>query len=241
MLLTTMYNRILRLSGLSTQYSQANFLEDINTVKDKFWSKYVSIFSDDRHYQEWTIDGWTVAFQSEYSLKEVATDVEGVKILKSLAINYNGDTYTNTGLLQYIPVREVDKDTLRHEWNYYCENQDKNDPIYFLADNSVFIAPVPLASEVWDGRLKITWVRNITDYAIDSTNLIIPSDFHWILELWVLPFALQTKRVDNNEIQKAQNDYLQAESDALNTLWNRKEWPVFMLYPESDTITLNRA
>lgn len=240
--LTQMHSRVVRLTGAST-YTQTNFLEDINTVKDKFWSKYVTIFDDDKHYQEWTIDWWTIALQSEYSLKEVATDAEWVKILKSIAVNYNWETYTNTWLLKYITATEVNRDTLPYEWNYYLENQSVDNPIYFLADNSVFIAPVPLTATAWSDRLKVTWIRNIQDYLISDTDLIIPSDFHWILELWVIPFVLQTKRVDNWEVQKAQNDYIIAETDALNTLWNMKEWPIFMSYPDAsineDILVLN--
>jgi len=57
MLITTMYSRVVRLTGAST-YTQANFLEDLNEVKNKFWSKIVTKTSDDdRHYQEWLISG----------------------------------------------------------------------------------------------------------------------------------------------------------------------------------------
>jgi hypothetical protein len=49
-------------------------------------------------------------------------------------------------LLKYIKAREVNRQTLEFEWNYYLENQSVDDPIYFIADNSVFIAPVPLST-----------------------------------------------------------------------------------------------
>jgi hypothetical protein len=53
--ITTMYSRVVRLTGTST-YTQANFLEDLNQVKNKIWSKLSTKTSDDdRHYQEWTI------------------------------------------------------------------------------------------------------------------------------------------------------------------------------------------
>lgn len=244
MLITTMYSRVVRLTGTST-YTQANFLEDLNEVKNKFWSKIVTKTSDDdRHYQEWLISGWTIAWQSEYTLVSVASSSEWTKLLKWVAINYDWDTYTNTGLLIYKKAREVNRQTLEHEWNYYLENQTIEDPIFFIADNSIFIAPVPLVTNIWVNRLKLTWIRNIIDYTIITTEaeMIIPSDYQEVLLLWVIPYALMTKRVDNNEIVKAQQDYNNAEAEALMNLSSRIEWPTIFRYPEEqyDEIILNR-
>ena len=44
-------------------------------------------------------------------------------------------------------AREVNKDTLPDEWNWHVENQDKSDPIYYIADNSYWIAPAVRSSE----------------------------------------------------------------------------------------------
>ena len=228
--LTTMHSRVKRLTWAST-YTFDDFLEDINDVKNKFWSKYVSSTEDDRHYQEWNTT--SVDNQSEYTLAEVTTSTEWTKMLKSVAINYDGETYENTWLLKYIQAREVNRNTLQNEWNYYLENQSKEDPIYFIADNSFFISPVPRTTEWGVNRLKLTWICNIKDYTVSTTQaqMIIPVDYHYVLMLWVIPFALMTKRADNNEVIKAQNDYNNAETEAIFTLTNRKEWPITMGYP----------
>lgn len=234
--LTTRYNRIVRLTWAST-YTPANFIEDLNVVKDRFWSKIVSQLDEDRHYQEWTIDWWTTALQSEYSLVTVSTTSAWTKVLKWVAVNYDWDTYTNTGLMVYKNAREVNRQTLANEWNYYLENQSVEDPIYFIADNSIFIAPVPTSETAWANRLKLIGIRNIADYDIDTTEaqMIIPTDYIEVLMKWVIPYALMTKRVDNNEIVKAENDYLIAEKEALVNLSTRVEWPVFIKFPEDTT------
>lgn len=230
--LTIMYSRVVRLTWAST-YTQANFLEDINEVKNKFWNKIVAKLDEDRHYQEWTIDWGTIANQSEYTLVSVSRTTEWTKILKWVALNYNGDTYPTTGLLKYVNAREVNRQALPYEWNYYLENQSIEDPIYFIADNSVFIAPIPTSETAWEDRLKLIWIRNIVDYEITTTEaeMIIPTDYHEVLMLWVIPYALMTKRVDNNEIVKAQQDYTNAETEAIMNLSARVEWPIFMTYP----------
>lgn len=68
-------------------------------------------------------------------------------MLKSVAISYSSNTYEETGLIEYQKAREVNPATLEYEWNYYCENQLPEDPIYYIADDSVFVAPMPLASQ----------------------------------------------------------------------------------------------
>ena len=240
--ITTLESQLRRITWVSTsQYTQAEFLEDINVVKDEFWSWIVARLDEDSNYEEWTTD--TVSLESEYTMPTVAYNTAGAKILKSVAISYNWETYNETWLIQYKKAREVNKDTLQYEWNYYVENQDENYPIYFIADNSYFIAPAPRTA--WTNYLKLTGIRKIPDYTITTTEseMKIPADFQRVLLWGVIPYALMSKRVDNNEISKAQSDYLREKTQALQDMSTRKEWPVFMTYPDTiinDEITITR-
>lgn len=244
MTLTQEYNRIVRLTWTSWVYSVENFLEDLNKVKNRFWAKVVARLDEDRHYQEWTIDWWTIALQSEYTLASVSTSTEWTKVLKWVLLNYNWETYEKTWLLKYVKATEVNRQTLAHEWNYYLENQSEDEPIYFVADNSIFIAPVPTSTTAGAERLKLIWIRNIVDYTIDTTEdeMIIPIDEIEVLMLWVIPYALKTKRAEQWEILKAEQEYKTAEIEALQTMSARVEWPIFMNYPttQTDDIILNR-
>jgi hypothetical protein len=51
----------------------------------------------------------------------------------------------------------------------------------------------------------------------------IPVDFQRLLIWAVIPFALMAKRVDDNQIQKAQNDYETKKITALQNMAARKE------------------
>lgn len=225
----------------TTQYPQAQFLLDINEAKDEFWTHIVSRLEEDSNYEIWTTN--TVALQSEYQTPEVAYNLAWAKVLKGLSINYNGETYTETWALKYIKASEVNPTTLEYDWDYYVENQDKDKPIYYIADKSVFIAPAPRWTEAGVNRIKLTGIRKITDYTISTTEaeMKIPVDFQRLLIWAVLPFALMAKRVDDNTIQKAQNDYEFKKEQAIQALSSRKEWPIFMEYPtwESDEIVFN--
>ena len=138
--------------------------------KDDLWSLFVSKADSDFNWEEWTVDGGTVALQSEYSIPTVSRTEYGAKAIHGIAINYDGSTLKNTGTLDFINAREVSTGSLKMPWSWYVENQSKDDPIYRVSDNSVFIAPAPVSSEAGTGRLKIIGIRNIKDYTINGVD-----------------------------------------------------------------------
>lgn len=244
MLITNIEAQIRTRTWVSTgQYSQAQFLLDINEAKDEFWSAVVAKLNNDRNWDSWKVDNTTLI--SEYAMPEVAYDTAWAKVLSWVAVNYTWDTYTTTWLPIYIPARLVSPDSLEHEWNYYVEKQSTNDPMYMIADNSYFIAPSFREANLSE-RIKLTWIRKIPDYTIDTTEaeLKLPVDFQRLLIWAVMPLALMAKREDNNIIQKAQNDYEGKKTTAIQNMTARKEWPVTMELPNeiyNDNVILNRA
>lgn len=50
------------------------------------------------------------------------------------------------------------------DWDYYKNNQSELNPVYYVSDNSIFIAPIP-QSAVTDG-IKMTGIRKIADYEL---------------------------------------------------------------------------
>lgn len=129
----------------STDYPDATALQDLNIIKDQFWSEIVSQLPEDYQWESWT--DTTYALQSEYQYPQPASSSVGASMIKEVAISYNSDTYLDTSLMQYTQARPVNPATLEFEWNYYCENQSNEDPIYYVADDSVFVAPMPRADE----------------------------------------------------------------------------------------------
>ena len=233
MLITDIESQLRTRTWVSTwQYSQAQFLLDINEAKDEFWSAIVAKLNNDRNWDSWKLDSTTL--DSEYAIPTVAYDTAWTKVLSWVALNYTWDTYTTTGLPIYVPARLVSPDSLEHEWNYYVENQSTSDPIYMVADNSIFIAPSFRTAWLAD-RIKLSGIRKIPDYTIATTEagMKIPVDFQRLLIWACIPNALMAKRVDDNTVQKAQNDYESKKTVAIQNLSQRKEWPITMEYPDS--------
>lgn len=219
----------------TTQYSQAQFLLDINEAKDEFWSAIVDRLTVDYNYDIWTVDETSTI--SEYTMPEVAYNLAWMKILKWVAISYDWETFPNTWLLKYTKAKRVSPNDLPYQWNYYVENQNQSDPIYYIADNSYFIAPA-FRAEWLENRIQLTGIKKIADYTINTTEseMRIPVDFQRLLIWAVIPFALMAKRADDNTIQKAQNDYEVKKTQAIQNLANREEWTITMNYPTEDDI-----
>lgn len=229
-----------RKSGSDTsQYPDADALIDLNTLKDEFWSAICTTVNEDYNWERWTSS--SVALQSEYTLATVAYNTAWTKILKWVAVNYNWETYTDTGWLIYLKARLVNPNTLPYEWDYYVENQSEDDPIYYIADNSYFIAPAPRT--VVTNWLKLTWIRKIPDYTLSTTeaDTKLPVDVHNALVYWLVVQALENKRVEENLIISAENRRTRKRQEAIQSLETRVEWPIFMKYPDevSDEITFN--
>jgi len=160
----------------TTQYSDVNALIDLNVRKNELWSAVCTTISEPYNWEQWTVA--SVDLQSEYLIPDVTTTTVGAKLLHSVSIAYDTSTYTDTGAIVYAKARRVDPSSLQEEWNFYVENQSITDPIYRLADNSIFIAPAPRTGEGGSTRIKLTGIRNISDWSASTTeaNMKFPPD-----------------------------------------------------------------
>jgi len=70
---TAIINQMRRLAKVDTaQYTDANALIDLNTLKDEFWSAIVTTINVQESYnwEKWKTS--SIALQSEYTIPEVA-------------------------------------------------------------------------------------------------------------------------------------------------------------------------
>lgn len=231
--ITTIISLVRRYAWVTTsQYPDTDFLQDINMIKDEYWTLKVASLVWNINYDIWTVDD-TVINQTEYNLPIINSNTAWVKSVKSISVNYTGDTY-DTWELKYIPAIEVNPHTLKNDWGYYVANQSQEKPIYYISDKSLFIAPAFKSWEVWVNRIKIEWIRKIPDYTLSTTEaqMKFNVDEQRILMWGCLPLALMSKRADNNQVAKAQSDYIRERDLALRSSRDINESPREMRYPE---------
>jgi len=67
--------------------------------------------------------------------------------IESVSVAYDNTLYPTTGLKKYTPCRQALDYEIR-DWEYHLENQDRQNPIYFERDKSIFIAPDPRTEDI---------------------------------------------------------------------------------------------
>lgn len=231
MLPATIIERARRLSSTSSKYYTDAFgIDDLNQVKNDLWSAIVTHVNEDSYWQEW--NQATVSAQSEYPLPPIASTTSWMKKLKDVKIAYDSQTYSGTTLMQYVVAKQISPSALANPWSYYVEFQDPLRPIYYLADNSIFIAPAPtLAVTAW---IVITWVRSIPDYNLSTTgesDMIIPLDQQELLRYWLIPYIYDMKTMAA-ESEAARQRYEFMKANMVLNLSDRVESPFNNQYPD---------
>jgi len=226
----------------STDFSPTRLLTFFNVVKDDLFS-YLITWAQ----WKWNWDIWTttsVANQSEYVVPEAASDTEWNLKITWLSINYNGDTEKDW-TFKFRKARPVNPQWLPENWNYYTNNQSKEDPIYYVADRSVFIAPHPVTWEAGSSRIQLKGIKSIPNYTITTseTNIKIPLYLHDTLVKWVLPY-IHRAEWKKDEASFEEKNYTEARDLAVIKFTNRSTWPHFMKFPDDQytdeySITIN--
>ena len=109
------------------------------------------------------------------------------------------------------------------DWDYYKNNQSELNPVYYVSDNSIFIAPIP-QSAVANG-IKMTGIRKIADYDLLTVeaDIGIPVDFHRVLVFGLAYEMALDKGIPSNEVVEYFNTYEFNKSKALKALAMRSE------------------
>ena len=222
-------------SKTATNLPNTTLIKYLNIVKNDFFSYLITAIDENYNWDYFNTD--SVIWQDEYVFPEVAYDSAWILKLKELYISYDWDTYDNW-LIIYKKAREVWQWDLEKDWNYYLNYQSKDDPIFYIADNSVFVAPLPdTAVTNW---IQARWIKNIPDYTTATTEeeLKIPIPYQDILIDWLRPYIFR-RDLKFNEANDAENFYKNKRSEVIKKLWNRKIWTDFMTLPDDNKYTSN--
>jgi hypothetical protein len=204
----------------TSNYSDSEALEDLNEIKDEFWAEIVSRLEEDYNWEEWKTA--SVNGQAEYTLPPLTSTSDGTKALKTVAISY-GTTVYDDGTLQYVKAKLVNPANMELDWDYYKNNQSELNPIYYVSDNSIFIAPTPNANI--PSAIKMTGIRKISDYTLSTVeaDIGIPVDFHRVLVFGLAYEMALDKGIPSTDIVEYQSNYEVHKLKAFKALSMRSE------------------
>jgi hypothetical protein len=140
----------------------------------------ITTFVNERFFWDIFItDGVAQPNNGEYLIPTATSSAEGLLKVEEVYVKDSPDAESFT------KCREVDPKGLSNDWNWYLDNQAWEDPIYWVADKSVFIAPsfktenlptVPAGN----GQVKLTGIKNMVDLTTSNTeaDIAIPVEYH---------------------------------------------------------------
>lgn len=225
-----MQARVFRRAYTTPDYTSLLSIDDLNEIKNDFWSDYVMSNTGRLNWESWTADS---EVQSEYEIPTPTSSAIWAEVLESIAITYDDDTYVNTWLAKYTTCEEVNPQTLPHEWNWYLENQPKSSPIYYRADNSVFIAPQPLSTQIGTDRVKITGIKSIPDWTVSTLEASISLPLYALEAIeygWIWK-AHEFENRDANIQLNAYNFYESKKQKAIDKMSTQIHWAFTNQYP----------
>jgi hypothetical protein len=119
----------------------------------------------------------------------------------------------------------VDVRALQNDWSWYLDNQSTDDPIYWVADSSLFLAPnftSTTAGGAGNNQLKLFGVKreiDLVDAGAEAT-ILLPREYHHVLALgmkaWIYDLLGKT-----NEKNDAKNEYEMEKNKMLSALSDR--------------------
>ena len=205
-------NRARRLWYISSnQYTDAEALEDFNIVRSKLGKVINQRVDEDFFFDILTTD--LIASQSEYNLFDDTNDIV-VDKLQDVYVKYDATA------AQHTKATLVDKDNLDKDLNWYAENQPQSNPIYYVADESVFVYPEGTAVT---GGLQYHATLKLNDLLITATEEEILIDAPELLADGMLPYIYQKRGLLNEKndakvsYENSVSEYIELLSDRIST------------------------
>lgn len=159
------------------QVSAANGLKYLNLVYHDLCSAIRQYVGEDFFFDLWSANAVSGQTNGEYVFPQPDASNAGMAKLKQLSVKVRStDTY-------FTKARQVDLRNLAYDWDWYLANQPIDEPIYYVADDSFFLAPQFTASTVGSGdnaQLKLYGVKREIDLlaAGAETTILVPREYH---------------------------------------------------------------
>ena len=205
-------NRARRLWYISSnQYTDTEALEDFNIVRKKLGKVINQRVDEDFFFDILTTD--LIANQSEYNLFDDTNDIV-VDKLQDVYVKYDATA------AQHTKATLVDKDSLDKDLNWYAENQPQSNPIYYVADESVFVYPEGTAVTDW---LQYHATLKLNDLLITDEEEAILIDAPELLADGMLPYIYQKRGLLNEKndakvsYENSVSEYIELLSDRIST------------------------
>lgn len=176
----------------AAQVGAANLLIWFNIVRRKLRKVIVTEINEHFFYDIWLTDAVVNRANGEYPFPQATSIKAGMDKLIKLGIKWNGDSY-------FTPCHEMIINSPDAKWDERLITQSKGSPVYYVADNSYFVAPNfttdDLIVPTGNYQIKVEGTKkfvNLTAADLESA-ILIPEDFHEIIALGMEPYIYKNR------------------------------------------------
>ena len=216
---STIYNLSRKLTWSDSIQMPDNTLElFLNIVYHDIEKEITSRVNEDFFYNEWTTN--TISWQREYVLPVKSWTTAWLKKLLSVSLKLNSSA-------DYTQLKEERITNYNYDINKFSNLQQ----FYYIADNSIFIYPVP--TENITEWVKLYWISSLWDIQTwwNETTIKIPIEYHDLIVLWMKQYIFDAKNMIN-EKNDALAQYKNAKELMVATLSDRNLWPMISELPD---------
>jgi len=203
------------------QVSATNLLTFFNLIRKEVGNSIISGVNENFFYEIWKRDAVAEQENGEYPYPVADEDSAGMVKALSVAIKGHKDDS------DYTVAREVDIANLDYDWNYYLTTQSKVDPIYYIGEDSLFIAPQFVTADLPDvpagnAQIKLNGIKKFIDITAEAEDsaILIPDDFQPVIALGMEQYIYKA-RGKANAAKSAKQEYLVEQSIMVDNLTNR--------------------
>jgi len=218
----------------TAQVSADNLKAFFNIKRKELGNVIIKDVDEEFFFQIWKRDAIAAQENGEYPYPEADADSAGM--LKSKAVYIKG--YSTD--LEYIKAKDVKLANLPYDWNYYLDNQPKSSPIYFIGENSLFIAPQFNANDLPDdpsgnAQVKLVGIAKLIDLDTEATSadILIPDDSHHRIAIGMKELIFRS-RGKTSEADKAFNEFEAEKSKMIDELTNRDTSTMIASLPDDE-------
>ena len=214
----------LALSNTHTKTGQvsASILKSaFNIARKELANTIIKEVDENYFFQIWKRDAVADQENGEYPYPKATNEAAGMSKCQGLFVKgYKDD-------LDFTKANEVDIKTLPKDWSWYLDNQPKDQPIYFIGDESFFVAPQFKSADLPDtpagnNQIKLLGISKFIDLdtgALDSA-ILIPDDSHHRIAIGMEPWILKA-RGKKNEATLAFQEFEVEKQKMVDELTNR--------------------
>lgn len=171
----------------STQYTDDEAIVHFNLVYSDVISDIITKVDEDYYWDKVTDS--LVQWQTEYRIEEIVVSPTNYKIneINKVFVKYNSSATYHT------KARRINPASLEFDFDWYATNQSTSDPIYYVQDNSVFIAPAPTANVTWWIKIEVIYQPPELAKTDSEASILIPRRFHRVLIAWMKIHASESR------------------------------------------------